>query len=183
MTMNRWKKIALGVVLASALWMPSFANALGEVNAVSQDLMVAYTLYPDMSTSDAEAAFDSLPDWTKHVKYIGDRDRTLDSFVSYTRTLEDKTKQEVFMLRRKDGRLLDYRVMFYSESRAQLEKMYNLAFNNLKAKYGAPYYSQKDASRFLDEDTNYFTELDISSDLNHKHHYFRIRRVHFTADF
>ena len=180
--MNRWKKIALGVVLASAMWMPSFANALGEVNAVSQDLMVAYTLYPDMSTSDAEAAFDSLPDWTKHVKYIGDRDRTLDSFVSYTRTLEDKTKQEVFMLRRKDGRLLDYRVMFYSESRAQLEKMYNLAFNNLKAKYGAPYMSSKNLSRFLSDNPYYYTELDIGSDLHNQHHFFRIRRIHFTGD-
>lgn len=180
--MKRWKKIALGVVLASAMWIPSFANALGEVNAVSQDLMVAYTLYPDMNTTDAEAAFDSLPDWTKHVEYIGDRDRTVDSFVSYTRTLEDKTKQEVFMLRRKDGILLEYRVLFYSESRAKLEEMYNLAFNNLKAKYGAPYMSSKNMARFLSDNPYYYTELDINSDLHNQHHFFRIRRIHFTGD-
>lgn len=159
--MKLLKIAALGVLLASAAWLPSFANGFDEANQVSQDPHVAYTLYIGMPTKDAEAAFDELKDWKKSVEdltngcYTGPASKK----IYYARTLKDKTKQKVFFFRNYDGILYGYQITFYTNKNADAEKMYNQAVKNLKAQLGAPH-------RTMSNSTNEWTNFEESDGYN-----------------
>ena len=146
--MKTWKKATLGVALACTLWFPGFANGFDEVNQVSQDFYVAYTLYAGMPVAQAEATFDSLPDWKKKVQVeYGCGPAT---YVTYTRVLQDKTKQKVYFCRRNDGKLLTFEITIYAHNKQDSRKMYEMAVNNLRKIFGEPSRSDDRYTKFTD---------------------------------
>ena len=133
--MKYFKTIFLSVLLSSIAWMPSFADGFGEVDQVSLNPDVAYTWYIDMPDKDAEAAFDSLPDWKKGSTYFtekGDEPGHLRKAVGYVRVLKDKTKQEAFFLSY-NGLIYEYAIRFTVKKADDAKKMYEQALTNIKA--------------------------------------------------
>ncbi len=168
--MNVCKKAILGMALACTLWIPGFANGLDEVDQVTQDFYVAYTLYTGMRVADAEATFDSLPDWKKKVEIeYGCGPAT---FVTYTRVLQDKTKQEVNFCRRDDGELIRFDINFYTKNKQNAREMYEIALKNLKEKYGEPAGATERAAMFKDSYKRY-----VNIDLNIEKGCIRITRA------
>lgn len=133
--MKLLKTAALGMLLAGAAWMPTFANGYEEAVQVTSDPQVAYTLYVGIPSSEAEATFDSLSDWTKHEHVQASGNGIT---VYYTRTLKDGTKQKVSFPRSRTYGAHFIIMEFYTPKAADAHKMYLQALNTMTKKMGQP---------------------------------------------
>lgn len=133
--MNVLKTAALGVLLASAAWMPSLANGFDEAASVTSDPHVAYTLYIGKPSAESEAAFDSLPDWKKqeHVAANGGGITCI-----YTRTLKDGTKQRVSFPRSSKFGTYFIIMKFTTPKAEDAHQMYLDAVKRMTQEMGAP---------------------------------------------
>lgn len=132
--MNKIKVALCGLLLASAAWIPGFANGLDEAMQVTSDPYVAYTLYKSMPITEAIETFDTLPDWTKHTEYIKDphSNGPAPLVYFYTRILSDKTKQ-VLIFKKYDNqtKLSAFALLFYTKNAQDAIKMYEQAYQNI----------------------------------------------------
>lgn len=130
----KWKKYVLGLALAAACYMPSFANSFDEAMAVTEDPRVAYTFYIGMNSGEVEDAMDALTDWKKVVHdYKSFRE------LHYTRTLEDGTIEEITLPNFKRTQFLkEYHILFTTKTVGEAAKMYYQAMARLRKTYGSP---------------------------------------------
>ena len=128
------KAAALGLLLASAAWIPGFANGLDEAKQVTSDPFTAYTLYEDLPIADAIRTFDALPDWVKKMEYIKQPyyDGPTPLTYTYTRTLEDKTKQ-VLTFQKYEGQTVlgAFTLIFYTKNAKDAQAMYEQAYRSI----------------------------------------------------
>lgn len=132
--MKAFKVTICGFLLAAAAWMPSFATGLDEVDSITSDPYVAYTLHGDMSLTDAIKACDTLPGWTKKTEYIKDPnyDGPAPLSYTYTKTWEDKTRQVLtFKQYPEQTKLSVFTFTFYAQNTEDAMKMYEEAYHNI----------------------------------------------------
>lgn len=172
-------KVAIAsVLLAGAAWMPSFANGLGELNQVTTDPDSAYTLYLDMPIGGVESAFDGLKDWTKQKELIKNPYDPWHMVVriTYTRTLQDKTKQKVIVEAYKG--IVDRNIFeFYTGSKEETQQMFEQALANLKnaQKWIFPIGDNTDNNRIV---MYRHDGLNIYLDKDLKNHMFRMTKYY-----
>lgn len=133
--MKLLKAATLGILLAGAAWMPSFANGFEEAVQVTSDPYVAYTLYVGMPSAEAESTFDSLPDWTKHEHVQANGGGIT---LIYTRILKDGTKQEISFPRSSKYGAHFIDMTFYTPNTEDAHKMYLQALKTMNQKMGKP---------------------------------------------
>lgn len=133
--MKLLKAATLGILLAGAAWMPSFANGFGEAVQVTSNPHVAYTLYVGMPSAEAESTFDSLPDWTKHEHVQANGGGIT---LIYTRTLKDGTKQEVHFPRSSKLGAYFLDMKFITSKAEDAHQMYLDAVKRMTQEMGSP---------------------------------------------
>ena len=180
--MKMLKTAVCGILLATASWIPSFATGLEEAAQVSSDPYVAYTLYENMPVKDAIRTFDALPDWVKKMEYIKipNYDGPIPLTYTYTRTLEDKTKQILTFEKRKNEETLgDFTLLFYTKNVKDAIAMYEQAYHNIDSykKWSKAGSINHKYATFWD-DTGYTIYLELDKDKK----LFSIRRSSVSFD-
>lgn len=167
------KTAALGILLASAVWIPGFANGFDEAVQVTRDPYVAYTLYEDMPIEEAIHTFDALPDWGKKMEYVqpGPYSNGQSPLCyTYTRTLADKTKQVLTFSKFKNQEVLgSFKITFYTKKVEDAIQMFEQAYRSIDSyqkwtKAGNP--NSKQADKFATFWTNdgYTVQLEVNID-------------------
>lgn len=122
------KKILAGLLIATACYMPSFANSFDEAMAVVKDPYTVYNFYPGEDPAQIEAEMDELKDWTKtkNADYNGC------VFVRYKRTLADGVEQELFFNYMPGREIQFLKVTFKTKDAKDAGKMYFKALQHYK---------------------------------------------------
>ena len=149
------KKILAGLLIATACYMPIFANSFDEAMAVVKDPYTVYNFYPGEDPAQIESEMDELKDWTKTKTH----DQYTDCiFVTYKRTLADGVEQELFFnyMPRREIRFI--KVTFKGQSAKEIGKMYFRALSHMKELGYSPRLmhspTSEDAWIRLDDDGN-----------------------------
>lgn len=123
------KKILAGLLIATACYMPSFANSFDEAMAVVKDPYTVYNFYPGEDPAQIESEMDELKDWTKTKNQ---NEYTGCVFVRYTRTLQDGVEQELFFNYMPDREIQFLKVTFKAKTAKEVGKMYFRALEHMK---------------------------------------------------
>ena len=176
------KTALLGLLLAGTAWMPGWANGLDEAKQVTSDPFVAYTLYEGMPITDTISTFDALPDWTKKMEYIKQQyyNGPIPLTYTYTRTLEDKTKQVLLFQKYQDQTVLSaFTLLFFTKNVKDAKAMYEQAYRSIDSyqkwsKVGN--INSKQATFWDNKGYTIYIELDPDSKM------FAIRRYRVVVD-
>lgn len=148
------KKILAGLLIATACYMPSFANSFDEAMAVVKDPYTVYNFYPGEYPDQIEAEMDELKDWKK----IKNTDYSGCVFVRYTRTLADGVQQELFFNYMPEREIKFLKVTFKTKTAKEAGKMYYQALAHMKELGYTP--------RFLHSPTSEYASFNVDSDGN-----------------